>query len=188
MGIMLGGSNLNSINKLGDTTIMFATSNRDIYGSGKEKHPRWPSSGSQAMLAVIKRFLSELKDRSHPASSTLNEHKGDVQDAAFVPRSAGALDGECPGHPTRDIRLVYGDGCMPRQGRRFEYAHYDVQPPDPWNERITPPFEPTERITISMPAELWDDNGQLWMEVTALEALMQANGGKLPIHVKVPLK
>ena len=30
-----------------------------------------------------------------------------------------------------------------------------------------------------------DDKGQLWMEVKALESLMQARGGKLPINVKV---
>ena len=30
-----------------------------------------------------------------------------------------------------------------------------------------------------------DDKGQLWMEVKALESLMQSGGGKLPINVKI---
>src|SRR5208282_4862863 len=65
------------------------------------------------------------------------------------------------------------------------YAHYDVQPPDPLDEWKTPPFEPTERNNNIYARGAVDDKGQLWMEVKALESLMQAHGGKLPINVKV---
>jgi len=47
-----------------------------------------------------------------------------------------------------------------------------------------PPFEPTERNTISMLAARWMIKAALDGS-QALEALMQANGGKLPINVKV---
>src|ERR1700681_1678688 len=65
------------------------------------------------------------------------------------------------------------------------YSHYDVQPPDPLDEWKTPPFEPTERNNNIYARGAVDDKGQLWMEVKALESLMQAHGGKLPINVKV---
>ena len=48
-----------------------------------------------------------------------------------------------------------------------------------------PPFEPTERNNNIYARGAVDDKGQLWMEVKALEALMQTGGGKLPINVKI---
>ncbi len=49
------------------------------------------------------------------------------------------------------------------------YGHYDVQPPDPLNEWITPPFEPTERNGNIYARGAVDDKGQMWMHVKALE-------------------
>ena len=49
----------------------------------------------------------------------------------------------------------------------------------------TPPFEPTERNNNIYARGAVDDKGQLWMEVKALESLMKAHGGKLPINVKI---
>ena len=60
-----------------------------------------------------------------------------------------------------------------------------MQPAEPLDEWISPPFEPTERNNNLYARGAVDDKGQLWMEVKALEALMQAGGGKLPINVKV---
>ena len=50
---------------------------------------------------------------------------------------------------------------------------------------VTPPFEPTERNNNIYARGAVDDKGQLWMEVKALESLMKAHGGKLPINVKI---
>ena len=135
------------------------------------------------------RFLNELKDLLRiPSVSTLAEHKADVQKAAeFVAHDLGRIGLEnvqviaSKGHP-----LVYGD-WLHASGKPtvLMYAHYDVQPPDPLNEWITPPFEPTERNNNLYARGAVDDKGQLWMEVKALESLMQSNGGRLPINVKV---
>ena len=64
------------------------------------------------------------------------------------------------------------------------YAHYDVQPPDPLNEWISPPFEPTERNNNIYARGAVDDKGQLWMEIKAIEALMKGHNGTLPLNVK----
>src|SRR3954453_2865805 len=135
------------------------------------------------------RFLNELKDLLRiPSISTLTEHKSDVQKAAeFVAndlRRIGLDHVEVV--PTKGHPLVYADWLhAPGKPTVFWYAHYDVQPPDPVNEWTTPPFEPTERNNNIYARGAVDDKGQLWMEVKAIEALMQSHGGKLPINVKV---
>jgi acetylornithine deacetylase/succinyl-diaminopimelate desuccinylase-like protein len=135
------------------------------------------------------RFLSELKDFLRiPSISTLEDHKADVGKAAeFVAKELRRIGLEnveiiaTKGHP-----LVYGD-WLHAAGKptALMYAHYDVQPPDPLDEWISPPFEPAERNDNIYARGAVDDKGQLWMEVKALEALMQANGRKLPLNVKV---
>jgi len=135
------------------------------------------------------RFLEELKTLLRiPSVSTLEEHKGDVQKAAeFVAaelRRIGMENVEII--PTKGHPLLYAD-WLHAAGKPtvLMYAHYDVQPPDPVDEWHTPPFEPTERNNNIYARGAVDDKGQLWMEVKALESLMQAHGGKLPINVKV---
>ena len=58
-------------------------------------------------------------------------------------------------------------------------------PPSRSTSGISPPFEPTERNNNIYARGAVDDKGQLWMEVKALEALMKASNGKLPINVKM---
>src|ERR1035438_357350 len=135
------------------------------------------------------RFVDELKDLLRiPSVSTLDEHKPDVQKAAeFVAselRRIGMENVEVI--PTKGHPLIYAD-WLHAAGKPTAlcYAHYDVQPPDPLDEWKTPPFEPTERNNNIYARGAVDDKGQLWMEVKALESLMQAHGGKLPINVKV---
>ena len=133
------------------------------------------------------RFLGELKDFLRiPSISTLDEHKADVQKAAdFVAselRRIGLENVETI--PTKGHPLVYAD-WLHAAGKPtvLIYAHYDVQPPDPLDEWHTPPFEPTERNNNIYARGAVDDKGQLWMQVKALESLLQT--GKLPINVKV---
>src|SRR5258707_7132820 len=135
------------------------------------------------------RFVSELKDLLRiPSVSTLEEHKSDVQKAAeYVAnelRRIGMENVEII--PTKGHPLLYAD-WLHAAGKPTVlcYAHYDVQPAEPLDEWISPTFEPTERKNNIYARGAVDDKGQLWMEVKALESLMQAGGGKLPINVKV---
>ena len=84
------------------------------------------------------------------------------------------------GHP-----LVYGD-WLHAAGKPtvLIYAHYDVQPAEPLDEWLSPPFEPTERNQNLYARGAVDDKGQLWMQIKALESLFAAEG-KLPVNVRV---
>ncbi|HZQ19622.1 MAG TPA: dipeptidase [Terriglobales bacterium] len=134
------------------------------------------------------RFLSELKDLLRiPSVSTAPEHKPDVQRAAeYVAnelRRVGMSNVEVI--PTKGHPLIYADWLhAPSRPTVLCYAHYDVQPPDPLNEWVTPPFEPAERNNNVYARGAVDDKGQLWMEVKAIEALMRGHEGRLPINVK----
>jgi len=135
------------------------------------------------------RFLDELKSLLRiPSVSTLPEHKPDIQRAAtFVADELKRIGFEnvsvitTAGHP-----LVYAD-WLHAAGKptALAYAHYDVQPPDPLDEWISPPFEPTERNHNLYARGAVDDKGQLWMEVKAFESLFKGNNGKLPINMRV---
>ena len=135
------------------------------------------------------RFVNELKDLLRiPSISTLAEHKEDVQRAAeFVAADMKRIGLEnieiipTSGHP-----LLYADWLhAPGKPTVLCYAHYDVQPPDPLDEWVSLPFEPTERNGNIYARGAVDDKGQLWMQMKAFESLMQAHGGKLPINLKV---
>jgi len=137
------------------------------------------------------RFLHELKALLRiPSVSTLPEHKGDCHFAAEVLAAELMRIGmenvrliETEGHP-----LVYAD-WLHAEGKPTAlcYGHYDVQPPDPLDEWVSPPFEPEERNGNLYARGAVDDKGQMYMHVKALESLL-ATGGGLPLNVRVLLE
>ena len=85
------------------------------------------------------------------------------------------------GHP-----MVYADWLnVPGKPTVLCYGHYDVQPPEPLDEWLSPPFEPEIRNGNIYARGAVDDKGQMWMHVKALESLMVAGGGTLPVNVRV---
>jgi acetylornithine deacetylase/succinyl-diaminopimelate desuccinylase-like protein len=135
------------------------------------------------------RFLEELKALLRiPSISTLPEHREDVRRAAVSLAAELERIGfehvrviETTGHP-----LVYGD-WLHADGKPtcLAYGHYDVQPPDPLDEWISPPFEPTERNGNLYARGAVDDKGQTFLQIKAFESLFRASGGRLPINVRV---
>ncbi len=142
------------------------------------------------------RFLDELKALLRiPSVSTLPEHNGDTRHAAEVlaaeltrigmehVRLIETGSSEKPGHP-----LVYADWLhAPGKPTALLYGHYDVQPPDPLDEWLSPPFEPTERNGNLYARGAVDDKGQMYMHVKALESLLAADK-TLPLNVRVILE
>lgn len=118
--------------------------------------------------------------------STLPEHSADVKRAAeFVAASlrvAGLENIEII--PTAGHPLVYADWLhAPGKPTVLCYGHYDVQPPDPLDEWVTPPFEPTVRNGNVYARGSADDKGQMYSQIKAVEAL-QAVNGTLPVNLK----
>src|SRR5277367_40548 len=137
------------------------------------------------------RFLNELKALLRiPSVSTLPEHKGDCGRAAETLAAELKRIGmehveliEGPGHPLVYAEWLHAEGkptCL-------AYGHYDVQPPDPLDEWLSPPFEPTERDGNVYARGAVDDKGQMYIHVKALESLL-ATTGKLPLNVRVILE
>ncbi len=62
------------------------------------------------------------------------------------------------------------------------YGHYDVQPPEPLDEWISPPFEPEIREDKIFARGADDDKGQLFMQLKAFEYMVAEK--MLPCNVK----
>ena len=142
------------------------------------------------------RFVEELKSLLRiPSISTSPEHAADVRQAAeFVAaelrrigmENVRLIETTTTAHP-HGHPLVYADHLHAAKPAAtiLLYAHYDVQPAEPLDEWHTPPFEPTERDGNLYARGAVDDKGQLWMHMKALESLLAANAGKLPVNVRV---
>ena len=86
---------------------------------------------------------------------------------------------ETPGHP-----LVYAETPpVPGAPVALVYGHYDVQPPDPLDMWITPPFEPTVRNGAIFARGATDDKGQMLTHVHSVAAWLKSQQ-KLPLQVK----
>ncbi len=135
----------------------------------------------------LDRFRSELYDFLRiPSVSAKSEHDRDTRRTAEWLSERLAAAGltselvETPGHP---IVLAEWRGA-PGAPTVLIYGHYDVQPPEPLDEWLSPPFEPTVRDGRLYGRGTADDKGQLYMHVKALEAHL-ATRGSLPINVVV---
>ncbi len=133
------------------------------------------------------RYLAELKEfLSIPSISTLSEHKPDIQRAAeWV---AGQMRASGLEHieilPTAGHPVVVGDWLhAPGKPTLLIYGHYDVQPVDPLDEWVSPPFEPTERNENLYARGASDMKGQVHAFLKALEA--QIKHGGLGVNVEV---
>ncbi len=134
----------------------------------------------QEYLEGLKNFLRI------PSISTLSEHKPDIRKAAEFVRGeleragldhAELIEGE--GNP-----LVYAEWLgAPGKPTLLLYGHYDVQPPDPLDEWVSPPFEPEVRNNNIYARGSADDKGQTYILVKAVEGLLKQHG-KLPINIK----
>jgi acetylornithine deacetylase/succinyl-diaminopimelate desuccinylase-like protein len=95
-----------------------------------------------------------------------------------------------------EARLMPTPGWPLVLGRRFDqpnapavllYGHYDVQPPDPLEEWISPPFEPTIRNGRLYARGVGDNKGQHFAQILALESILAVRG-QLPCNVIVLLE
>jgi acetylornithine deacetylase/succinyl-diaminopimelate desuccinylase-like protein len=138
------------------------------------------SSEQQAFLDDLIRFLRI------PSVSTDPEHEPDIFSAAVYLMAqleqAGLeqvhlIEGE--GNP-----LVYGEWLHAEGAPTILfYGHYDVQPPDPLEEWVSPPFEPRIENDNIYARGAADDKGLTLILIKAVERLMKRDG-RLPVNVR----
>lgn len=134
-------------------------------------------SRKDASLSALREFLSI------PSVSTKPDHKADMLKCATWLADQmrfGALEVAVmptPGHPI----VVAKNKHVPGRPTVLFYGHYDVQPPEPLNEWVTGPFEPTVRNGAVYARGAADDKGQVWCHTEAVLA-WQAHGG-LPVNL-----
>jgi len=131
-------------------------------------------------------FESDLSDWLRiPSVSADSSFSGDVKQAAHWLRDHLEDMGmtaeliETAGHP-----LIYAESPpVPGKPVVLVYGHYDVQPPDPLEDWITPPFEPAIRDGNIYARGATDDKGQLLTHVKSARAWIES-AGELPLQVK----
>lgn len=133
------------------------------------------------------RFLDELEEFVNiPSISTLSEHKGDIERAAeWVANQMRAVGLEnvavlpTAGHPVAYGEWLHAEG----KPTVLVYGHYDVQPVDPIDEWVTPPFTATIHGDTMYGRGASDMKGNVHETLKAIESL-RANGG-IPLNLKV---
>jgi acetylornithine deacetylase/succinyl-diaminopimelate desuccinylase-like protein len=90
--------------------------------------------------------------------------------------------------PTAGHPMVFGrwDGA-PGKPTVLLYGHYDVQPPDPLDRWLSPPFEPTIRDGRIYARGVGDNKGQHFAQLLAIESHLAIHG-RLPCNVIVLLE
>lgn len=133
------------------------------------------------------RHLDELTEFLRvPSVSALSEHADDMVTAArwlqARLQAAGFAESRVdatPGHP-----IVYAaTRADPDKPTVLIYGHYDVQPVDPEEAWISPPFAPAVREDAVYARGASDDKGQVLMQIMAAEAWLQT--GDLPVNLIV---
>lgn len=145
-------------------------------------------------MSALDNYLDQHADRFQdelcqllriPSVSAMSTHKEDVRRAAsWVLAQFQSLGFqseliETDGHP-----IVYAESAkVPGAPTVLVYGHYDVQPPDPLGEWISPPFEPTVRDGNLYARGSTDDKGQMFTHIKSAEAWIKTVG-RLPLNLK----
>jgi acetylornithine deacetylase/succinyl-diaminopimelate desuccinylase-like protein len=133
------------------------------------------------------RYVEELSDFLRiPSVSTDPHHASDTRKGAvWVLRRLQRLGFQTQLRETAGHPVVYGHLLSePTLPTLLIYGHYDVQPPDPLDEWITPPFLPTIRDGYIYARGATDNKGQCLTYLEAMEAIL-AVSGRLPVNIKV---
>ncbi|MBJ7598250.1 MAG: peptidase M20 [Candidatus Nephthysia bennettiae] len=121
-----------------------------------------------------------------PSVSTLPEHSQDVRHNCewlaerfrALGFNVGVTEVQPGGHPVLQADLM-GPGEAPRL---TIYGHYDVQPPDPVELWISPPFEPTVRDGLVYARGSADNKGNHMAALKAAEYALAAGGPPLDLR------
>ncbi|MDG3004571.1 dipeptidase [Paludisphaera mucosa] len=134
-----------------------------------------------------KDFEEQLKTLIRiPSVSAQPDHDPDTRRAAeFIRDDLAAMGLDARIIPTKRHPIVYAES-LGAAGKPtvLVYGHYDVQPPEPLEPWLSPPFEPTVRDGNLYARGATDDKGQMFTHLKAVEAWLKTTGG-LPVNVKI---
>ena len=140
----------------------------------------WIDQTQQERLDDYRAFL-EI-----PSISTLRERQQDMLRAAeFMAEHARASGLEnveispTPGHPIFYADWLHAEGAP----TVLVYCHYDVQPVDPLDLWVRPPFEPRIEDGRIYARGAADDKGQAHLHLWAARAWLKT-AGRLPVNVR----
>jgi succinyl-diaminopimelate desuccinylase len=132
------------------------------------------------------RFENELCELLRiPSVSADPARRGDMQQAAdWVADQFRHLGFMAEVIPTAGHPLVYAESpAVPGAPTALVYGHYDVQPPEPLEKWLSPPFEPTRRDGNLYARGATDDKGQMFTHLKSAEAWITVEG-RLPLNLK----
>src|ERR1700677_3003026 len=121
-----------------------------------------------------------------PSISAQPDHDPDTRRAAaFIRDDLAAMGLKTEMIETKKHPIVYAESLgAPGKPTILIYGHYDVQPPEPLEPWLSPPFEPTIRDGNLYARGATDDKGQMFTHLKAVEAWLKTTG-KLPVNVKL---
>ncbi len=148
----------------------------------------------QENLSEIESYLDDHKQNFEadlcellriPSVSADSNHQADVRAAAeWMADHFRKLDLATEVIQTGGQPIIYAESPKVNGApTALVYGHYVVKPPDPLNEWISPPFEPTVRDNNLNARGATDDKGQMLTHVKSAEAWMKTHGG-LPVNLK----
>lgn len=134
-----------------------------------------------------KEYLAELFHLlSIPSISTDPAHHEDMHKAAsWIAEHMEEIGLEnIQVFETKGYPIVYGDWLRAKgKPTVLIYGHYDVQPPDPLEEWLSPPFKPEVRNNNIYARGASDNKGQHFAHLKAIDSYIETVG-KLPVNVK----
>ncbi|MGD9722274.1 MAG: dipeptidase [Pirellulales bacterium] len=145
-----------------------------------------PASLDEYLQKNQPRFEQELSALLRiPSVSADSRHRDDIRRAAeWVAGQLRALKLSTELHETAGHPIVYAESPpVPGAPTVLVYGHYDVQPPDPLAEWISPPFEPTVRNGNVYARGATDDKGQMFTHIKSTQAWLDTQG-RLPVQLK----
>lgn len=132
-------------------------------------------------------FIARLMDYvRHPSISA--QDIGIAEVAGILERLLTGMGMETEIVPTSGHPMVLARReTHPGKPTVLLYGHYDVQPPDPLEAWVSPPFEPTIRDGRIYARGIGDNKGQHFAQLMAIESLLAVTGD-LPCNVIVLLE
>lgn len=134
-------------------------------------------------------YLERFKELLRiPSISADPAYKADIQRAAnwIVAELKRLGFQKCEALPSEQHPIVYGEWLDAGDAKPtvLVYAHYDVQPVDPLDLWVSPPFEPEIRDNKLYARGVIDNKCGVCIHLNTFESFL-ATVGKLPVNIKV---